>query len=172
MAAESVRQPIEFIQMAVLGANPRATLMRIAVMVVGAFVMFGLVLQPVRLQGISMLPTYADGGINFANRFAYVLHPPQRFDIVAIRMAGPSVLYVKRVIGLPGERIAIVDGTVTINDVTLNEPTVIYRTPWNMEPMTLAADEFFVVGDNRSMRMDEHDFGRATRNRIIGKLLY
>jgi signal peptidase I len=158
--------------MAILGSNPRNTLMRIAALVVGAFVVFGLVLQPVRLQGISMLPTYPDGGINFANRYAYVFHPPQRFDIIAIRMAGPSVLYVKRVVGLPGERIAIVDGTVMINGAPLAEPTVLYRIPWNMEPMTLDADEYFVVGDNRSMRMDEHDFGRASRNRIVGKLLF
>lgn len=173
MAAETAyRQPVEFIQMAFLGSNPRATLVRVALLLFGAFVVFGLILQPVRLQGISMLPTYRDGGINFANRFAYIFHPPRRFDIVAIRMAGPSVLYVKRVIGLPGERVAIVDGTVTINDAPLEEPKVLYRIPWNMEPMTLEADEYFVVGDNRSMRMDDHDFGRATRNRIVGKLLY
>src|SRR5258706_13515393 len=105
-------------------------------------------------------------------RLAYVFRRPARFDVVAIRMAGPSVLYVKRIVGLPGERVEIVMGTVTINGAPLVEPTVLYRLPWNMDGITLAADEYFVVGDNRSMRMEDHDFGRASRNRIVGKLLF
>jgi len=156
----------------VFGSNPRATLIRIAVLVVGAFIVFGLLLQPLRLQGVSMLPTYTEGTLTFANRAAYALHPPRRFDVVAIRMAGPSVLYVKRIIGLPGEHVAIVDGTVTIDGTPLAEPNVVNRSAWNMDAMTLDADEYFVVGDNRSMTIEEHDFGRATRNRMVGKLVY
>lgn len=156
----------------VFGSNPRATLIRIVLILVGAFVLFGLVLQPLRLQGVSMLPTYSEGVLTFANRTAYALHPPRRFDVVAIRMAGPSVLYVKRIVGLPGERVAIVDGTVTINGTPLAEPHVVNRSAWNMEAMVLESDEYFVVGDNRSMNIEQHDFGRATRNRIVGKLLY
>jgi len=154
------------------GSNPRATLLRIGAIVGGAFILFSLVLQPMRLQGISMLPTYQDGAINFANRLAYAFRPPARFDVVAIRMAGPSVLYVKRIVGMPGERVAIVNGTMMIDDQPLTEPTVAYRIPWNMEAVTLDSDEYFVVGDNRSMRMEDHDFGKATRNRIVGKLLF
>lgn len=154
------------------GSNPRATLMRIAAIVGGAVILFLFVLQPVRLQGISMLPTYEDGRINFANRLAYVLRQPARFDVVAIRMAGPSVLYVKRIVGLPGERVEIDMGTVMIDGAPLAEPTVVYRIPWNMDPVTLDADEYFVVGDNRSMKMEDHDFGRANRNRIVGTLLF
>jgi signal peptidase I len=153
------------------GSNPRATLTRIAVIVTAAIILF-LVLQPVRLQGISMLPTYREGTINYANRLAYVFRRPARFEVVAIRMAGPSVLYVKRIVGLPGERVEIVMGTVTINGAPLVEPTVLYRLPWNMDGITLDGDEYFVVGDNRSMRMEDHDFGRASRNRIVGKLLF
>src|ERR1700694_2080058 len=96
------------------GSNPRATLMRIAAIIAGAAILFGLVLLPVRMQGISMLPTYADGKINFANRLAYVFHAPARGDVVAIRMAGPRVVYVKRIVGLPRESAAIVMGTVLI----------------------------------------------------------
>jgi signal peptidase I len=153
------------------GSNPRATLTRVVVLVTAAVVLF-LVLQPVRLQGISMLPTYREGTINYANRLAYVFRRPARFDVVAIRMAGPSVLYVKRVVGLPGERVEIVMGTVIIDGAPLVEPTVLYRLPWNMDGITLDPDEYFVVGDNRSMRMEDHDFGRASRNRIVGKLLF
>jgi signal peptidase I len=154
------------------GSNPRATMMRAGATILTAFIVFRFVLLPVRLQGISMLPTYEDGAFNFANRLAYAFGPPSRGDVVAIRMAGPSVVYVKRIIGLPGERIEFVMGTVVIDGEPLVEPEVMYRIPWDMPELTLGPDEYFVVGDNRSMRMENHDFGRAARDRILGKLLF
>ena len=97
----------------VFGSNPRRTAIRAAVLVVASAVVFGVVLLPVRLSGISMEPTYNDGEMNFANRLAYAAgRRPARGDVVAIRMAGMSVLYVKRIIGLPGERVEITMGTV------------------------------------------------------------
>ena len=137
-----------------------------------AYLVFGYLLIPVRLQGISMEPTYTDGGINFANRLAYVFHPPSRGDAIAIRMAGPHLVYVKRIVGLPGERVEIVMGVVNINGEPLIEPHVARKAPWNYAPVTLGADEYFVIGDNRAMRMDDHDFGRTTRGRILGKILF
>ena len=157
---------------AVFGRNPRATLVRIAVLVGGAIVVFGWVLVPLRLSGISMLPTYRDGTLNFANRAAYWIGKPARGDVVAIRLAGPHAFYVKRIVGMPGERIEIVYGTVTVNGEVLIEPTVVRRARWNLAPVTLAADEFFVVGDNRSMKIENHDLGRVSRRRIVGKLLF
>ena len=156
----------------VVGRNPRKTLLRIAVIIGTALVVFGGILVPLRLSGISMLPTYHDGTFNFANRAAYWMGEPARGDVVAIRMAGPHAFYVKRIIGMPGERIEIVAGTVTVNDEVLLEPTVVRRAPWNLEPVTLAPGEFFVVGDNRSMKIENHDLGRVNRRRIVGKLLF
>ena len=155
-----------------IGRNPRATLLRIVAIVGVAFVVFGWVLVPMRLSGISMLPTYQDGTFNFANRAAYWIDEPTRGDVVAIRMAGPHAFYVKRIIGMPGERIEIVAGTVTVDNEVLIEPTVSRRAAWNLEPITLAPGEFFVVGDNRSMKIENHDLGRVTRRRIVGKLLF
>ena len=79
-----------------------------------------------------MLPTYNDGGLNFANRAAYWWRDPARGDAVAIRMAGEHVVYVKRIVGLPRERIAIIAGVVLVNDEPLIEPTVVYRAPWDV----------------------------------------
>jgi signal peptidase I len=155
-----------------LGANPRRTLIRTALILLSAYIVFQFVLLPVRLQGISMLPTYFDGSINFANRLAFVFHDPERGDVVAIRMAGPSVVIVKRIVGLPGERIAIIRGIVTINGEPLAEPSIVYRAPWNAEPVELGENEYFVIGDNRGMRMENHEFGRTTRDRIVGELLF
>jgi signal peptidase I len=119
-----------------------------------------------------MLPTYADGALNFANRAAYWWAEPTRGDVVAIRMAGPNVVYVKRIVGMPGERIEIVAGVVLINRKPLIEPHVRDKAPWNMPAETLSADEYFVIGDNRAMLMNDHDFGRVARRRIIGKMIF
>jgi len=154
------------------GSNPRATIARSLTIIAVSAIVLRFVLLPVRLEGISMLPTYEDGEINFANRLAYKFKTPVRGDVVAIRMAGESVVYVKRIIALPHEEVRITMGTVLINGKPLVEPTVRYRIRWNMAPMTLRTDEYFLVGDNRSMDMMNHDFGRAMRERIVGKLLY
>jgi signal peptidase I len=155
------------------GAHPRRTAIRAAVLIITAAVVFGVALLPVRLSGISMEPTYTDGQFNFANRLAYGGNRrPGRGDVVAIRMAGPSVLYVKRVVGLPRERVEIALGTVLINGEPLAEPTVVNKAPWNVPAVTLGDDEYYVIGDNRAMKAENHDFGRATLDRIIGKMLF
>jgi signal peptidase I len=155
-----------------VGRNPRATLLRIVIIISFAVIVFGWILVPLRLSGISMLPTYQDGALNFANRAAYWVREPARGDVVAIRLAGPHAFYVKRVIGMPGERVEIVAGAVRVNEEVLVEPTVVRRAAWNMAPVDLAAGEFFVVGDNRSMKIEHHDLGRVSRRRIVGKLLF
>ena len=155
----------------IIGRRPRATLLRAATMICTAVLVFGWILVPLRLSGVSMLPTYQDGTFNFANRAAYWMREPARGDVVAIRMAGPHAFYVKRIIGMPGERIEIVAGAVTVNDEVLLEPTVSRRAAWTFAPVTLAPGEFFVVGDNRSMKIENHDLGRVSRRKIVGKLL-
>ena len=150
----------------------RATLIRATVLVVSACVVFGWILVPLRLSGISMLPAYAGGELNFANRAAYWVSEPVRGDVVAIRMAGASAVYVKRIVGMPGERIEIVQGTVTVDGQALIELAVVHRAPWDLAPLTLGADEFFVAGDNRSMKIGDHELGRVSRHRIIGRLLF
>jgi signal peptidase I len=154
------------------GSNPRATIARSLTIIAVAAIVLRFVLLPVRLQGISMLPTYHDGELNFANRLAYAFKMPKRGDVVAIKMAGESVVYVKRIIGLPHEQIRFAKGTVLINGEPLAEPTVRYKIPWNTAPVTLGGDEYFLVGDNRSMDIFNHDFGKAMREKIVGKLLY
>ena len=153
------------------GRNPKRTLIRAVVLIAIAWLIFGVILLPIRLEGISMLPTYS-GGINFANRFSYRWSQPQRGDAVAVRMAGTGVVFVKRIVGMPGERIAIDTGTVLINDEPLIEPHVLYRTLWYMDEMTLGPDEYFLIGDNRGMSMKNHDVGKAPRERLVGKMLF
>ncbi len=129
------------------------------------------VLVPIRVEGISMLPTYRERGVNFVNRLAYWFHPPRRGDVVAIQMAGPHVMLCKRIIGLPGETVEFHQGHVFINGQLLEEPYVKLECRWEHGPEQVRADEYYVAGDNRSMDFYSHDRGCAERWRIVGKLL-
>jgi signal peptidase I len=156
----------------VFGRNPRRTAVRVLVLAALSFMTFRWVLIPMRAEGISMLPTYQSGSLNFVNRLAYLYDKPSRGDIVGIRLAGPHVLYVKRIVGLPGERVSVAAGQVYVNDVPLVEPYVRERYPWDVSEVTLTAREYFVIGDNRGMRAKDHDFGRVDVSRIVGKVVF
>ena len=119
-----------------------------------------------------MVPTYTNGGFNLINALTYRFGEPARGDVVAIRLAGRSIMYLKRVVGLPGEEIAIRDGVVEVNGRALDEPYVVRRRPWNTDPVLLGADEYFVVGDNRMVPQSGHRFGRVKRKRMEGKAVF
>lgn len=156
----------------VFGANPRRTAVRIVVLGVLSFLVFGWVLTPIRVRGISMDPTYHDGALNLVNRAVYRFRAPARGDVIAIRLAGPSVLYVKRIVALPGERVAIVSGVVEVNGEPLAESYVKQRRPWDIAEVTVGPREYFVIGDNRGMRAGDHAFGRVDARRILGTLVF
>jgi signal peptidase I len=156
----------------VFGRNPRRTAVRVLVLTIFSFVTFRWVLIPMRAEGISMLPTYQSGSLHLVNRLAYLYDKPSRGDIVGIRLAGPHVLYVKRIIALPGERVSLTAGQVYVNGAALVETYVRDRQPWDVPEMTLTAREYFVVGDNRGMRAKDHDFGRVDVSRILGKVVF
>jgi signal peptidase I len=130
------------------------------------------VLTPVRAHGISMLPTYGEGQLLLCYRLAYSFSPPRRGDVVAITLKGGQAVLVKRIIGLPGERIRIEHGQVFVNDEPLDEPYVRYRVPWEIRDTELGNGEIFVIGDNRSMPERLHDFGRAAVDRVMGRMIY
>ena len=71
-----------------IGRRPRWTIVRIVVLVAACYLLLEFVLLPVRVEGVSMLPTYRTGRISLVNRLAYVSREPQRFDIVSIRFSG------------------------------------------------------------------------------------
>lgn len=155
------------------GENPRRTAVRILVLGATAFITFKWLLIPIRTEGSSMLPTYGSDKLNLVNRFAYRgTSKPHRGDVVAIQMAGPHVLYVKRIVGMPGERVAVAHGVVTINGVPLPEPYVKHRRPWDVDEVLLGQAEYFVIGDNRGMTVGDHDFGRVQIDRILGKVVF
>ncbi len=155
-----------------LGRNPRLTAVRIAVVVLTSFVLFRYCLVPIRVTGISMEPTYRDGQINLLNRLAYRFREPVRGDVVGIRNQGDRFVLFKRIIGLPGERVRISRGTVYIDGEPLTEPYLARRAPWNLREFQLGGGEYFVVGDNRSMREWDHLKGITTREYLVGPPLW
>lgn len=171
MAATEPRPWWHYLWIGVIGRSPKRTAVRIAVYVVVAWGVFGYVLRPMRVAGISMEPTYKLNQVNFINRWSYLKREPQRGDVVAVRMAGESVLYLKRIIGLPGERVRIRQGQVYIDDEALREDYVKQRAPWNESEMELGPDEYFLVGDNRGMASRDHEHGAVRRSKIVGKVL-
>ena len=166
-----------WLQVLAIGRRPRATLVRILVLSAVCFVTFKFVLLPIRVVGISMEPTYHDRRVNCVNRLAYLFHEPRRGDVVAIRfsrpgpLANPSEMLLKRIVGLPGETVAFHAGHVYINGQLLDEPYLKKPCDWEHEAVLCDPDQYYVVGDNRSMPFELHEKGRPERDRIIGKIL-
>lgn len=160
-----------------MGRRPRRTLIRVVLLVVVSAVVFTYVLRPIRVTGLSMVPTFMDGHLSFVNLLSYHWSKPQRGDIVVVRVDfedDPSVheFWLKRIIALPGETMTDEDGTFYINGRPLDEPYVKLKMPWNYRPVTLGEDEYFVVGDNRGMQQRQHSKGIFRSKNILGKVLF
>lgn len=175
MPAQTVDTPgprTHWLQVITVGRSPRNTLIRIAVLIPVCYVLFHFILLPVRVDGISMEPTYHDRSFNLVNRLAYLWHEPQRGDVVSVRAwAGFHLMLLKRIIGLPGETVAFDHGRVLINGQVLNEPYEKWSSDWTLPPEKLGPGQYFIVGDNRTMPWQDHVFGRVDRDRIVGKVL-
>jgi signal peptidase I len=147
-------------------------LVRVAAISLSAYFFFGHLCIPFRIQGISMEPNYGDGGFNFCWRLPTLFSKPERFDVVAVRLAGSRVMLLKRVVALEGERIEFRDGRLLIDGKEMDEPHVRYRFHWNFPPRQVEKGNVYVVGDNRSMPIETHLFGQTSVKRIIGVPLW
>lgn len=151
-----------------VGRNPKRTLLRAGITAIVLLCVFRFVLIPVRVVGASMEPAYRNGGVNLINRMAFLFREPRRGDVVSVRTTGISHQYLKRIIALPGETIAIRNGLVLINGEPLSEPYVVFRDGWNYGPVQLGMTEYLVIGDNRGMRMEDHTGGITQRGKLVG----
>lgn len=171
-AATTSRFP-GWLRIALIGRNPKRTLIRAIVLAAFCYIffkffIFRVIILPVRIEGNSMFPTYHDRAINFVNRMAYRHATPQRGDVVGIRMAGPSVMLMKRIVGMPGETVAFDNGKLIVNGQAIDEPYMKHHSlAPPLRPVTLGPDEYYVIGDNR-MNSDQ---GRISKDRIMGKIV-
>lgn len=131
--------------------------------------------QPVKVEGTSMMPSLEDQERIFVNKFVYRLEPIERGDIVVFRYPrDPSKSYIKRVIGMAGDRIRIDGGQVYVNGQALDESYVPaeYTDSRSYPEITVPANSYFVLGDHRSMSNDSRDFGSVDQSFIYGKAVF
>ena len=143
-------------------------LIRVTLVALFAYVFFGHVCLPLRIRGYSMEPTYRNGGFNLCWRVRYIFSEPKRSDVVAVRFAGKTVMLLKRVVAVEGERVEFRDGKLFVNGEKVDEPYVRYPCDWNLPPRQVEKGHVYVVGDNRRMPIESHRFGQTSIQRIVG----
>ncbi|HZS46478.1 MAG TPA: signal peptidase I [Blastocatellia bacterium] len=134
------------------------------------------VVQPVKVEGTSMLPQLENGERIFVNKFIYDFDSVHRGDIVVFWFPdNPSQSFIKRVIGLPGDVIKVVNGRLYINDKLYEEP---YLSPqrtqqiYSFGPHTVKQAHYFVMGDNRDASNDSRAWGEVPVKYIYGKAMF
>ena len=131
--------------------------------------------QPVKVEGTSMMPSLDDQERIFINKFVYRIEPIQRGDIVVFRYPrDPAKSFIKRVIGVAGDHVHIVDGRVYLNSKMLVEDYVpaIYQDGRSYPEIIVPPDTYFVLGDHRSLSNDSRDFGPVDASYIYGKAVF
>lgn len=152
-------------------------------------------IQNYRVQGPSMQPTLSEREYLIVNKVVYfrfnlaeianflpfydreeepdrfIFHPPRRGSIIVFRSPGdPSRDFVKRVIGIPGDTVEIVQGDVYLNGELLDEPYLTRKDNTSMGPVIVGVDGLFVLGDNRSASNDSRDWGILPTENLIGQV--
>jgi signal peptidase I len=170
-----------------------------------AFLLQAFVVKPYRIPSPSMVPTLDPGDRVLVARFWYRFTSPGRGDIVVFNWppaayikerggwTGPHYVFIKRLIGLPGDVLSLRNGAVYVNGVKLNEPYVAklpdgqpaptqpgtpiagstLRRPWSLEqPYKVPPGSYFMMGDNRTNSDDSRDWGPITMTDVIGKAFF
>lgn len=125
------------------------------------------IITPVRVDGDSMKNTLKNGDI----LLLYKLSSIDRFDIIVLDEEKDNEKIIKRVIGLPGETVAIKKGKIYINDKVIDDEYA-YGETTDYNKVTLKDDEYFILGDNRLISKDSRYFGPIKDNEIKGKIVF
>lgn len=145
--------------------------------VVIAIIVILFLYQPVKVEGTSMMPALQDQERIFINKFVYRfgIDDVSRGDMVVFWYPNdPTKSYIKRVIGVPGDRIQLDSGTVILNGKALNEVYVParYRDQQSMPLTIVPPGDYFVLGDHRSSSSDSRAWGMVPRSFIYGKAVF
>ncbi len=135
------------------------------------------VAQPFVVHGSSMYPTLHSGEYLIVDQISYKFREPERGDIIILRYPkNPKVFFVKRIIGLPNETISIKEGLVEIIDkdgkqfeIDENYVSDEKKLKENMSSLKLGAEEYFVMGDNRTESSDSRSWGTLERKMVVGR---
>ncbi len=126
----------------------------------------------IRVDGASMEPTLQSGEFVIVNKLAYMFGDPSIGDVIVFHFPrDPDQEYIKRVIGLPGDRVEIKGGKVFVNGEILSEDYIaaspVYENVWD-----IPVDSLFVLGDNRNNSSDSHNWGPVPMEFVIGKATF
>lgn len=136
--------------------------------------------QPHKVRGASMEPSYHDGEYILTEKVSYYFEEPARGDVVVFKFPKNKELdYIKRIIALPGETVAIRDNQIFVDGRRLTEPylapgtfTSGHTTITNGSAFTVPADAYVVMGDNRERSSDSREWGAVTREDIVGRAFF
>ncbi|HEY9699183.1 MAG TPA: signal peptidase I [Trichocoleus sp.] len=128
----------------------------------------------------SMVPTLEVNDRLIVEKISYHFHPPEREDVIVfwpndrLRQQNPELkdAFIKRVIGLPGEKVEVKSGMVYINDKPLQEHYIEAKPDYQWGPEVVPADSYLVLGDNRNNSFDSHFWGYVPRQNIIGRAVF
>ncbi|MEF9896207.1 MAG: signal peptidase I [Clostridia bacterium] len=123
----------------------------------------------VRVDGRSMAETLQHDERMFVTKLDYLTGAPDRFDVIICHYPDRGNQdFVKRIVGLPGDTIAVAGGKLFVNGVAQEEPYITYHPDYLMAPFTVPEGKYFVLGDNRSNSNDSHIIGPITRDQVVG----
>ena len=149
-----------------------AYLLRVSIFAISACIFFGFICIPLAVRGKSMEPTYSDGSLNFCFRLKYSFRGLERLDVVFIRLAGPGVMLLKRVVAFEGEEVEFRKGRLVVDGREISEPYLRDQGDWDLPPRRVEKGNIYVVGDNRMVPIAEHHFGQTPVGRVAGGPLW
>lgn len=164
--------------------KPSSLLMWIIGIIILVKCIQGFLIQPFIVDGGSMLPTYHNQEFLLVDKLSYRLHTPHRGDVMIFKLyennnnpyEGKHLI--KRVIGLPTERVVVTNGITTIYNTenpagfVLEEPYVMYKDLQKNVDVTLDDHHYFMMGDNRAQSYDSRDWGPLDATNVKGQVLF
>jgi len=171
----AAERPVSLVRTSIWGALSWVRDLAFSVLIAVILIVF--IYQPVKVEGTSMMPTLTDQERIFINKFTYHfgLGNIERGDMVVFWFPlDPSKSYIKRVIGIPGDRVYIDAGQVFVNDRALTESYVPedYHDRVTWVEHRVPPGEYFVLGDHRSSSSDSRTWGFVKRDAIYGKAVF
>ncbi len=136
-----------------------------------------LILQPHKIKGTSMEPNFPDGEYLLTDKVTFRVRDPKRGDVIVFEAPdAPGEEYIKRIIGLPGEKVHLSNGNVYINDEKLDEHYLVSNLPTTAgiflpdnQDIIVPNSNYFVLGDNRPASSDSRTWGFVAKDKISGR---
>ncbi len=150
----------------------------VATIIILAIITRVFIVQPYIVEGLSMEQSFQNNDYLITEKISYELRAPKRGEVIIFHPPdNPSVNYIKRIVGLPGDTVEVKNGSVYINNSKLSEPYLksneeTLSSQKNTYSMTLKDDEYFVFGDNRNHSRDSREIGAVPKSNIVSRVWF